>query len=120
MLGLPLAFTVPLALGALVLLPALYYLLRVTPPRPRRSRFPPLRLILDAEPREETPARTPPWLLLLRLAIAALDHPGHGGADLEPAARDARPARGRCWCCSTTALRRRRPGTRASPARPSG
>ena len=72
MFGLPLAFAVPAALGALVLLPALYYLLRVTPPRPRQIPFPPLRLILDTQPKDETPARTPLWLLLLRLAIAAL------------------------------------------------
>ena len=72
MLGLPLIFTVPAILGALVLLPALYFLLRVTPPRPREMPFPPLRLILDQKPRDETPARTPPWLLLLRLTIAAL------------------------------------------------
>ncbi len=72
MLGLPLAFTVPLALGALALLPALYFLLRATPPRPRRIPFPPLRLILDARNREATPARMPPWLLLLRLLVAAL------------------------------------------------
>ncbi len=71
MLGLPLAFTVPAVLGALVLLPALWFLLRVTPPRPRRQPFPPLRLILDEQRRDETPARTPPWLLILRLAIAA-------------------------------------------------
>ncbi len=71
MLGLPLAFTVPAVLGALVLLPALWFLLRVTPPRPRRQSFPPLRLILDQQPKDETPARTPPWLLILRLAIAA-------------------------------------------------
>ncbi|RYB04696.1 DUF4159 domain-containing protein [Lichenibacterium ramalinae] len=71
MLALPLAFTVPAVLGALVLLPALWFLLRVTPPRPRQQSFPPLRLILDAQPRDETPARTPPWLLILRLAIAA-------------------------------------------------
>ncbi len=71
MLGLPLAFTVPAVLGALVLLPALWFLLRVTPPRPRRQSFPPLRLILDEQPKDETPARTPPWLLILRLAIAA-------------------------------------------------
>ncbi|MGI3899464.1 MAG: DUF4159 domain-containing protein [Janthinobacterium lividum] len=71
MLGLPLAFTVPAILGALVLLPALWFLLRVTPPRPRQQAFPPLRLILDARPKDETPARTPPWLLILRLAIAA-------------------------------------------------
>ncbi len=70
MLGLPLAFTVPLALAALAALPALYVLLRVTPPRPRRVPFPPLALILDLKPKDETPAHTPWWLLLLRLAIA--------------------------------------------------
>jgi hypothetical protein len=71
MFGLPLAFTVPFVLIALAGLPVLYYLLRVTPPRPRRVPFPPLRLILDLAPREEAPAFTPWWLLLLRLAIAA-------------------------------------------------
>jgi len=72
MLGLPLAFTVPLALAALASLPLLYFLLRITPPRPRRIPFPPLRLILDLEARDETPAHTPWWLLALRLTIAAL------------------------------------------------
>lgn len=71
MLGLPLAFAAPLVLGALVLLPVLWRLLRVTPPRPRQIAFPPLRLILDLAPREQTPARTPLWLLLLRMALAA-------------------------------------------------
>ncbi len=71
MFGLPLAFTVPAVLAALAGLPVLYYLLRVTPPRPRRVPFPPLRLILDLRPHEETPAFTPWWLLALRLAIAA-------------------------------------------------
>ncbi|MDP4593403.1 MAG: BatA domain-containing protein, partial [Beijerinckiaceae bacterium] len=41
MLGLPVAFTAPLVLGALALLPVLYYLLRLTPPRPREIAFPP-------------------------------------------------------------------------------
>ena len=54
------------------LLPVLYYLLRLTPPRPRQISFPPLKLILDLKPKDETPARTPWWLLLLRLALAAL------------------------------------------------
>ncbi|MCW6508133.1 DUF4159 domain-containing protein [Lichenifustis flavocetrariae] len=71
MLGLPLAFAVPAVLGALALLPVLYLLLRVTPPRPQSIPFPPLRLILDQRPRQETPSRTPLWLLLLRLAVAA-------------------------------------------------
>ena len=72
MLGLPLAFTVPFALAALAALPVLYVLLRVTPPRPERVPFPPLKLILDLDPKDETPASTPWWLLLLRLALAAL------------------------------------------------
>lgn len=71
MLGLPLAFTVPFALLALAGLPVLYLLLRVTPPRPQRVAFPPLKLILDLEPQDELPAKTPWWLLLIRLAVAA-------------------------------------------------
>ncbi len=72
MFGLPLAFSAPLVLGALVALPALWYLLRITPPRPRQIAFPPLRLILDLEPKDQQPARTPWWLLALRLLLAAL------------------------------------------------
>ena len=45
--------------------------LRLTPPAPRRVRFPALRLLKDLPQQEETPARTPPWLLLLRLLLAA-------------------------------------------------
>ncbi|WP_297297381.1 DUF4159 domain-containing protein [uncultured Methylovirgula sp.] len=71
MFGLPLAFAFPAVLIALVGLPVLYYLLQVTPPNPRRVPFPPLRLILDLRPQDETAARTPWWLLALRLAIAA-------------------------------------------------
>ncbi|MGY2047571.1 DUF4159 domain-containing protein [Methylobacterium sp. JK268] len=71
MFGLPLSFAAPLALGALLALPALWYLLRVTPPRPRRIDFPPLRILADLLPERETPARTPPWLLILRLVAAA-------------------------------------------------
>ncbi len=72
MLGLPLAFAVPFALVALAGLPVLYVLLRVTPPRPERVPFPPLKLILDLKPKDETPASTPWWLLLLRLVLATL------------------------------------------------
>ncbi|MGH6836029.1 MAG: DUF4159 domain-containing protein [Methylocella sp.] len=69
--GLPLAFTFPFVLAALAGLPLLYFLLRVTPPRPAIVPFPPLRLILGFRPRNETASRTPWWLLLLRLVIAA-------------------------------------------------
>ena len=71
MLGLPLGFTVPLALAALAGLPLLYWLLRLTPPRPASVPFPPLRLILDLRPTDETPAHTPLWILILRLVLAA-------------------------------------------------
>ena len=72
MFGLPLAFAAPAALAALIGLIALYWLLRVTPPRPRRQLFPPVRLLLGLNPKETTAFRTPWPLLLLRLLIAAL------------------------------------------------
>ncbi|MCS6879153.1 MAG: DUF4159 domain-containing protein [Geminicoccaceae bacterium] len=80
-----LAFTQPWLLGALALLPAIWLLLRVTPPAPRRALFPPLRILLRLERREETPARTPLWLLLLRLALAALLVLATAGPVLQPA-----------------------------------
>lgn len=67
-----LAFAAPWALLALGTLPILWWLLRITPPRPKQIQFPPLRLLAQLIRREETPAHTPLWLLLLRLFIAAL------------------------------------------------
>jgi hypothetical protein len=72
MFGLPLAFAAPAVLAALVGLVGLYFLLRVTPPSPRRAIFPPLRLLIGLDPTETTPARTPWPILALRLAIGAL------------------------------------------------
>ncbi len=68
----PLAFAQPLVLLGLLSLPALWWLLRLVPPRPRRIEFPPTRLLFAIAPKEETPARTPWWLILLRLSLAAL------------------------------------------------
>jgi Domain of unknown function (DUF4159)/Aerotolerance regulator N-terminal len=65
-------FTTPWVLLALTALPLLWWLLRVTPPAPRRESFPAIRLLLGLHAREETPARTPWWLLLLRLCAATL------------------------------------------------
>jgi hypothetical protein len=70
--GLPLGFAQPLVLLALLSLPVLWWLLRLIPPQPRRIEFPPTRLLFDIAPREETPQRTPWWLTLLRLMLAAL------------------------------------------------
>jgi hypothetical protein len=70
--ALPLAFAQPLVLLGLLSLPVLWWLLRLIPPRPRRIDFPPTRMLFDIAPREETPSRTPWWLTLLRLLLAAL------------------------------------------------
>ncbi|MFQ5845350.1 MAG: BatA domain-containing protein, partial [Planctomycetota bacterium] len=67
-----LSFLSPWLLVALALLPALWWLLKVTPPAPRRVRFPALRLLIGLRPGEETAARTPLWLALLRLLLAAI------------------------------------------------
>ncbi|QJE74191.1 DUF4159 domain-containing protein [Aerophototrophica crusticola] len=68
----PLAFAAPWLLAALAVLPVLWWLLKVTPPAPRIQNFPAIRLLRDLVAREETPARTPPWLLILRIILAAL------------------------------------------------
>jgi hypothetical protein len=67
-----LSFGAPWILAGLIVLPAIYWLLRVTPPAPRRVVFPPLRLLLGLSAPQETPAHTPLWLLALRLFAAAL------------------------------------------------
>jgi len=69
---LPLTFAAPWILVALLGLPVIWWLLRVTPPSPQRMHFPAVRLILGAETPEESPAHTPWWVLALRLLIAAL------------------------------------------------
>ena len=68
----PLSFAAPLALAGLLALPALWFLLRATPPAPRRAVFPPLRLLMGAPDDAETPQHAPWWLILFRLLIAAL------------------------------------------------
>jgi hypothetical protein len=65
-------FASPWILLALAALPVLWWLLRVTPPAPRSESFPAIRLLLGLHATEETPARTPWWLLALRLTAAAL------------------------------------------------
>ena len=70
--SLPLGFAQPLVLLGLLSLPMLWWLLRLVPPRPRRINFPPTRLLFEIAPKEETPSRTPWWLTLLRLSLAAL------------------------------------------------
>ncbi len=66
------AFATPWMLAALGALPVIWFLLRATPPAPRRVLFPAIRLLMGLSQTEETPSRTPWWLLALRLFLAAL------------------------------------------------
>lgn len=68
----PLTFLNPWILAGLVFLPALWFLLRVTPPAPRLIRFPAARFLAGLNPQEQTVTHTPWWILLLRLLCAAI------------------------------------------------
>ena len=87
-------FATPLVLLALLLLPVLWWLLRATPPAPRAQSFPAIRLLAVLHPREETPARTPWWLLALRLCAAALIITGLAGPILGSGGGHDFPGRG--------------------------
>jgi Domain of unknown function (DUF4159)/Aerotolerance regulator N-terminal len=67
-----LSFLSPWLLAGLASLPLIYWLLRTVPPRPQQIVFPPTRILAQLENRDKTPAKTPWWLLLLRLIAAAL------------------------------------------------
>ena len=72
MFGLPIAFAAPAILAGLIALPVICWLLRLTPPKPDTEIFPPLRILQKLIKREETPAKSPWWLTLLRLLLASL------------------------------------------------
>ncbi len=69
---LPLSFGAPAVLFGLLALPVIWWLLRLTPPRPQTELFPPLRILARVARKEETPHQSPWWLTLLRLLMAAL------------------------------------------------
>jgi hypothetical protein len=68
---LPLSFGFPAILWGLLALPVIWWLLRLTPPRPQTEVFPPLRILAQVLKREDTPHRSPWWLTLLRLLLAS-------------------------------------------------
>ncbi len=67
-----LALLSPMMLIGLAILPVIWLILRLTPPRPTIVDFPPTRILMGLEDEENTPARTPWWLTALRLLLAAL------------------------------------------------
>jgi len=91
----PFVLGAPLALAALIALPILWFILRATPPAPKNVELPSLRLLDGVEPREETPDRTPWWVLLLRIlavvaAVLGLAQPVYAPAG-PPEAADTGP-----------------------------
>ena len=83
-----LAFLEPWLLSALLVLPAIWWLLRTIPPAPRHEWFPPLRLMLGLQTVQQSPAHTPWWLLLLRMLMAAAVIAGLAQPILNPAVKE--------------------------------
>jgi hypothetical protein len=79
-------FSTPWLLAALAALPVLWWLLRLIPPSPRLVRFPAILWLYGLHGQRDTAARTPWWLLLLRLLILALIVAGSAGPVLHPEA----------------------------------
>ena len=80
MFGGALVFVNPWILAGLIALPLIWLILRVTPPAPKRIAFPAARFLKGLVPEDMSPAKTPWWLLLIRLLmlvciIGALAHP---------------------------------------------
>jgi Domain of unknown function (DUF4159)/Aerotolerance regulator N-terminal len=63
------SFAEPLILTALLILPVLYAVFRLKPPRPRVIPFPPFELLMAAQTAPPDPKRVPLTLLLLRLLL---------------------------------------------------
>ncbi len=81
-----LGFANPWFLGALLLLPLLWWLLRITPPAAQNIRFPVVRLLLGLETEEQTPQASPLWLILLRILTVTALILGLAGPLLNPRA----------------------------------
>ncbi|WP_339108964.1 DUF4159 domain-containing protein [Thioclava sp. GXIMD4216] len=80
----PVGFTAPWLLLGLVALPVLYLVLRATPPAPVRRRFPGVALLLGLSDQEVQAARTPWWLMALRMLAVAAAIVGFAGPVLHP------------------------------------
>ncbi len=67
-----LTFAAPWMLWALALVPALWWLIKVTPPAPRRIDFPAIRLLMGLQSAEEASEHIPPLVAFLRLSAVSL------------------------------------------------
>lgn len=84
----PVGFAAPWLLVGLAVLPVLWVVLRAVPPAPLRRRFPGVTLLLGLTDGERQSARTPWWLLLLRLLAVAALIIGFAGPVLSPQPRE--------------------------------
>lgn len=66
------AFFQPWLLLGLFALPVIWFLVRQTPPPPKVLQFPPVRFLFGLTSQGKLAARTPWWLLLFRMLIAAV------------------------------------------------
>ena len=109
-----LAFASPWLLLGLAALPVLWWLLRVTPPAPRRVRFPAAATFARARPARRNPGEDAAVAHHPAHGARRADHPGARPSAAQPDAR-ASPATAR-WCWrSITAGPRRGIGTSAAP-----
>ncbi len=81
-----LGFLTPVLLLGLLALPLLWWLLRAIPPAAIQRRFPAVTLLLGLKDPESTPAKTPWWLLALRMLALAAMIVGFAGPILNPKA----------------------------------
>jgi hypothetical protein len=65
-------FAAPWYLSALVVLPVLWFLLRLVPPSPRRVALPQFFLLAGVVQNKKVAVATPLWLMILRMLIVAL------------------------------------------------
>ncbi len=63
------SFVAPWLLVAFTALPLIWWLLRLIPPKALKARFPAVRLLEKLVTREQSPAKSPPWLLVLRISL---------------------------------------------------
>lgn len=63
------AFAAPWTLLALLILPVIWHLLKITPPKPTIIRFPAIRILHELSTTHMVTAKTPWWVLLIRLLI---------------------------------------------------
>jgi hypothetical protein len=88
----PFGFGVPLALLALIGLPLVWFVVRAIPPRPQETIFPPTEILRNLPKTEETPAKAPPWLAIVRALALAFAILGLSGPVLNPPkVTDTRP-----------------------------